>query len=60
MNSSRRARDGIKTSVSDARIGKFIDIGCNLRRRFANDASVSTASPSSTGGNTTMLTADQP
>ena len=33
---------------------------CAFARRLAHEASISTASPSSTGGNTTMLTADQP
>ena len=32
----------------------------SFARRFANDANDSTAKPSSTGGNTTMLTIDQP
>ena len=33
---------------------------CDAARRFAKEATASTASPSTTGGNTTMLTADQP
>src|ERR1700731_3980101 len=36
------------------------DTACRRDRRLANDASVNTVSPSSTGGYTTMLTADQP
>src|SRR5918999_2907 len=33
---------------------------CSFARRLANDANDSTARPSSTGGNTTMFTIDQP
>ena len=36
------------------------DSVCDLARRLAHEVKVSTVSPSSTGGSTTRLTADQP
>ena len=49
-----------------ARLDEFIaavvsgDHAGAIERFYTEDASDSTASPSSTGGNTTMFTADQP
>jgi hypothetical protein len=60
----RRARDGmgppkLGNNYQMLRSG-ISSTACSLRRRLANDANDRIARPSSTGGNTTMFTADQP
>src|ERR1019366_390528 len=61
IETGSRRHETSNASVADQILGsENSDTACDLRRRLANDARVRTASPSSTGGYTTRLTADQP
>ncbi len=61
IETGARRHGASSNQIEDQILGPGISpAACNLARRFANDANDSTARPSSTGGNTTMLTIDQP
>jgi len=61
IETGARRHGASSNQIEDQMPGPGISLtACNFARRLANDANDRTARPSSTGGNTTMFTIDQP
>ena len=61
IETGARRHGASSNRIEDQILGSGISLtACSFARRFANDANDRIARPSSTGGNTTIFTIDQP